>query len=88
MTEVKVSKTSNAKSLAGSIAKILREEETVTARAVGPFAVNQLVKGIAIARGYVIQNGYELTCYPTFTDVLINGMQNTAVTMIIKREAK
>jgi len=84
--EIKISKSSNPKAVGGSIAKALRNTQSITARAVGPFAVNQLVKGIAIARGYLILNGVEICCYPVFTDVDIEGKQHTAVTMTIKKE--
>jgi stage V sporulation protein S len=86
MFDVKVSKTTNPKNIAGAIAKNLRTEKQMNATVVGPFALNQLIKGIVIARSYLSMNGHDLVCYPTFTDVEINGETNTAIKMIIKKE--
>jgi len=60
---------SNAQSVGSAIAHALYENPTVKLRAVGASAVNQAVKAIAIARGYVAPRGLDLTCKPGFTTV-------------------
>lgn len=59
----------NPQSVASAIAHSLFEHKSVTLRAVGAGSVNQAVKGIAIARGYVAPRGYDLICKPGFTTV-------------------
>jgi stage V sporulation protein S len=60
---------SNAQSVGSAIAHALYENPVVKIRAVGASAVNQAVKAIAIARGYVAPRGLDLVCKPGFTTV-------------------
>jgi stage V sporulation protein S len=60
---------SNAQSVGSAIAHALYETPVVKIRAVGASAVNQAVKAIAIARGYVAPRGLDLVCKPGFTTV-------------------
>lgn len=60
---------SNAQSLGSAIAHALYDAPQVKVRAVGASAVNQAVKAIAIARGYVAPRGLDLTCRPGFATV-------------------
>ena len=69
--ELKVAAESNAASVAGSIAKNLQEGKTVSLLAIGAGAVNQMVKGYAIARGYVAPSGMDLALKGGFTNVEI-----------------
>jgi stage V sporulation protein S len=41
--------------------------------------VNQAVKAIAIARGFVAPNGIDLVAVPAFTKVEIDGEERTAI---------
>jgi stage V sporulation protein S len=66
---LRVSAGSNAQSVGSAIAHALYENPTVKLRAVGASAVNQAVKAIAIARGYVAPRGLDLVCKPGFTSV-------------------
>lgn len=66
---LRVSAGSNAQSVGSAIAHALYENPTVKVRAVGASAVNQAVKAIAIARGYVAPRGLDLMCKPGFTTV-------------------
>lgn len=66
---LRVSGGSNAQSVGSAIAHALYENPTVKLRAVGASAVNQAVKAIAIARGYVAPRGLDLVCKPGFTSV-------------------
>ena len=79
-TEVlKVSAKSQPKSVAGAIAAVLREKGAVEVQAVGAGAVNQSVKSIAIARGYVAPNGIDLICIPAFSKISIDDEERTAI---------
>jgi stage V sporulation protein S len=76
---LKVSAQSQPKSVAGAIAAVLREEGLVELQAVGAGAVNQAVKSIAVARGYVAPNGIDMVCIPAFSKVEIEGEERTAI---------
>jgi len=79
MEVLKVSANSQPKSVAGAIAAVLREKGAVEVQAVGAGAVNQSVKSIAIARGYVAHNGIDLICIPAFAKIEIDGEERTAI---------
>lgn len=53
-------------------------------QSVGAAAVNQAIKAIAIARGYVAPNGIDLVCVPAFTEVIIEGENRTAIKFIVQ----
>jgi stage V sporulation protein S len=84
MDVLKVSAQSKPKSVAGAMAAVLREKGSVEVQAVGAGAVNQAVKGMAIARGFVAPNGIDLVCIPAFTEILIGGEERTAIRFIIE----
>jgi stage V sporulation protein S len=65
--------------VAGAIAAVLREKGSVEVQAVGAGAVNQSIKSIAIARGYVAPNGIDLICIPAFAKIEIDGEERTAI---------
>ena len=79
MEILKVSATSQPKSVAGAMAAVLREKGAVEVQAVGAGAVNQAVKSIAIARGYVAPNGIDMVCIPAFAKIDIDGEERTAI---------
>jgi len=79
MEVLKVSANSQPKSVAGAIAAVMRDSGMVECQAVGAGAVNQAVKSIAIARGYVAPNGIDLVCVPAFAKILIEGEERTAI---------
>lgn len=66
---LRVSAGSNPQSVASAIAHAIYENRAVKLRAVGAGAVNQAVKALAIARGYVAPRGLDLTCKPGFTTI-------------------
>lgn len=80
---LRVSAGSNAQSVGSAIAHALYESPTVKLRAVGASAVNQAVKAIAIARGYVAPRGLDLTCRPGFTTVDSRDGQISAIVFTI-----
>ncbi|MDU2897341.1 MAG: stage V sporulation protein S, partial [Finegoldia magna] len=73
MEVLKVSTKSNPNSVAGALAAIIKEKNIVEIQAVGAGAINQAVKAIAIARGFVAPSGRDIVCVPAFTDIEIDG---------------
>ncbi len=85
MTVLKVSAKSNPASVAGALASIMRESGKAEMQAIGAGAINQAVKAIAIARGYVAPNGIDLVCKPAFVDVDIDGNEKTAIKFFVEK---
>ena len=81
---LKVAADSKPKAVAGALAAVLREKGSVALQAVGAGAVNQAVKAIAIARGYVAPNGMDLIAIPAFTKVEIEGEERTAIRFLVQ----
>jgi len=84
MEVLKVSSKSNPNSVAGALAGVLREKGSAEIQAIGAGALNQAIKSIAIARGFVAPSGLDLICVPAFTDIEIDGEQKTAIKLIIE----
>jgi len=84
MDVLRVSATSKPKSVAGALAAVLRERGTAEVQAVGAGAVNQAVKAIAIARGYVAPNGIDLVAVPAFAEIVIDNEDRTAIRFIVE----
>lgn len=84
MEMLKVSSKSNPNSVAGAIANIFRERGNVEIQAVGAGALNQAIKAVAIARGFVAPTGKNLVCIPAFQDITIDGEERTAIKLIIE----
>ena len=84
MEVLKVSTKSNPNSVAGSLAAIIKEKNIVEIQAVGAGAINQAVKAIAIARGFVAPSGRDIVCVPAFTDIEIDGEERTAIKLIVQ----
>lgn len=85
MVEVlKVSSKSNPNAVAGALAGIVKERKSVEIQVVGAGALNQAVKAIAIARGFLAPTGYDLVCSPSFRDIEINGQQKTAIRLKVE----
>ena len=85
MEVLKVSSTSQPKSVAGAIAAIVRSNEDVELQTIGAGAVNQAVKSVAIARGYVAPNGIELICVPAFSQLDVDGEIKTSIKFCVER---
>ena len=84
METLKVSSKSNPNSVAGALANFFREKGSIEIQAVGAGALNQAIKAVAIARGFVAPSGKNLVCIPAFTDVVIDGEERTAIKLIIE----
>ena len=85
MEVLRVSSKSEPKSVAGAIAAILRNGETVEINAIGAAAVNQVVKSVAVARGYVTPNGIDLVCVPAFSQLEVDGKEKTSIKFIVEK---
>lgn len=85
MEMLKVSANSQPKSVAGAIAAILRNNDDVEIQTIGAGAVNQAIKAVAIARGYVAPNGIDVVCVPVFTQSEIGGDVKTGIRLDIVR---
>lgn len=79
MEILKVSAQSDASATAGALANTIRESGAAELQGIGPKAINQAVKAIAIARSYLASSGVDLVAMPTFVDVEIDGEQRTAL---------
>lgn len=76
---LQVASSSQPASVAGAIAGVIRERNFCELQAIGAGAINQTVKAIAIARGYMAPAGVDLICTPSFSDIEINGQERTAI---------
>lgn len=84
MDILKVSAKSRPNSVAGALAGVLREKGSAEIQAVGAGALNQAIKAVAIARGFVAPSGMDLICIPAFTDIMIEDEERTAIKLIIE----
>lgn len=81
---LKVSSRSSPNSVAGALAGVIRQEGAAQIQVIGAGALNQAIKAIAIARGYVAPSGIDLVCIPTFADVEIDGEGRTAIRLSVE----
>lgn len=84
MEVLKVSSRSEPKSVAGALAAVLREAGAAEVQAIGAGAVNQAIKAIAIARGFVAPNGIDLVTIPAFAEITIENEERTAIKFIVE----
>jgi stage V sporulation protein S len=85
-TEIlKVSTRSRPSAVAGAIAGVMREQGEVNVQAIGAGATNQAIKAIAIARSYLHDDGMDVGCVPFFIDVMIDGEERTAMSMVVQQ---
>lgn len=83
MEFLKVSSKSSPASVAGAIAGMVKDGVPVNMQCVGAGAVNQAIKAMAIARGFLIPTGFDISCAPVFSDILINGESRTAIRLSV-----
>jgi stage V sporulation protein S len=81
---LKVSTRSSPNAVAGALAAVVRASGAVELQVVGAGALNQAIKAIAIARGFVVEQGLDLACRPTFADVTIDGEARTAIRLLVE----
>ena len=83
MDLIKVSAHSRCTLVAGAIAGVIRECRQVEVQAIGPSAVNQAVKAIAIARSYLTTDKLDIVCIPEFVNIDIKGRERTAIKLSV-----
>jgi stage V sporulation protein S len=81
---IKVAANSRTSAVAGAIAGVFRENQRAEVQAIGASAVNQAVKALALAKGYLVEDGYDIVCIPFFVDVEIDGKVRTAIRFIVE----
>jgi stage V sporulation protein S len=81
---IKVSAKSRSTAVAGAIAGVIREHRYAEVQAIGAGAVNQAVKALAIARGYLSRDDIDIVFTPYFTEVDIDGQERTAVRFAVE----
>lgn len=84
METLKVGTKSNPNAVAGALANAIKEKNSIEIQAIGAGALNQAIKAIAIARGFVAPSGINLVCIPAFTDIIIDSEERTAIKLIIE----
>ncbi len=84
MAILKVSARSRPTAVAGAIAGSVRESRRAEVQAIGADAVNQAVKAVAVARGYLEQDNIDVVCIPSFVDVMIDGQERTAIRLTVE----
>lgn len=84
MDALKVSSKSSPNSVAGALAGVIREKNHAEIHAIGAGAINQAIKAVAIARGFLAPSGIELVCIPSFTDVIIDGEERTGMKLLVE----
>jgi stage V sporulation protein S len=85
MEVIRVAATSRSTAVAGAIAGVMREQEQVNVQAIGAGAVNQAIKAVTIARGYLELDGIDIICVPSFVEVIIDGQERTAVRLSVEK---
>lgn len=84
MDIIKVATRSKPTAVAGAIAATVRQTNEAKVQAIGPRAVNQAMKSIAVARGYLALDGLSIVCIPSFTEVAVDGGTRTAMRFLVE----
>ncbi|MBA3534821.1 MAG: stage V sporulation protein S [Ardenticatenales bacterium] len=85
MEVLKVSAHSRSTAVAGAIAGVIRGGSPADVQAIGAGAVNQAIKAVAIARGYLAEDGIDIVCVPSFVEIDIDGQERTAIKFSVER---
>jgi stage V sporulation protein S len=84
MDMIKVSANSRTSAVAGAIAGVIREHHRAEVQAIGAGAVNQAIKALALAVGYLRSDGINVVCVPEFVDVEIEDKVRTAIKLVVE----
>lgn len=88
MEMIKVSANSRTSAVAGAIAGVVREHHRAEVQAIGAGAVNQAMKALILATGYLKNDGIHVSCVPEFADVTIEDKVRTAIKLVIEPSNK
>ena len=83
MNIIKVSANSRTAAVAGAIAGVVREHQMAEVQSIGAGAINQAVKAVILAKGYLANDGIDIVCVPEFVDVDIDGKVRTAIKLTV-----
>jgi stage V sporulation protein S len=81
---IKVSATSRTAAVAGAIAGVVREHHRAEVQAIGAGAVNQAMKALILATGYLLLDGIHVSCVPEFANVVIEDKERTAIKLVVE----
>ncbi len=84
MEILKVSSKSNPSKVAGAIANVFREQGSVEIQTIGAGSLNQAIKAVCIARGFLAPSGENLIVVPAFSDIMIEGEEKTAIKLVVE----
>ena len=84
MEMIKVSANSRTSAVAGAIAGVVREHKRAEVQAIGAGAVNQAVKALVLATGYLKNDNILVVCVPEFADVTIDDKVRTAIKFVVE----
>lgn len=84
MDIIKVKATSRTAAVAGAIAGVIREKKHAEVQAIGAGAVNQAIKAMVLAKGYLAEENVNIVCAPEFVDVDIDGKVRTAIKLVVE----
>ena len=84
MEMIKVSASSRTSAVAGAIAGVVREHKRAEVQAIGAGAVNQSVKALVLAIGYLKNDDINVVCIPEFVDVTIDDKIRTAIKLVVE----
>ena len=87
MPTLRVSAQSRPNAVAGAVAALLRLDGAVEMQAIGPHAVNQAVKSLAIARSYLVQDNLDLLVAPGFVKLELHDEERTALRFEVRAVA-
>ena len=83
MDLIKVSADSRTSAVAGAIAGVIREHKHAEVQAIGAGAVNQAVKALVLATGFLKNDGISIRWVPEFAEVAIEDKVRTAIKFVI-----
>ena len=84
MNLIKVGTASRTAGVAGSIAKTIREHQRAEVQSIGAGSVNQAIKALVLAKGYLAEEDIHIVFYPEFVDVEIDGKMRTAIKLVVE----
>ena len=84
MKIIRVSATSRSSAVAGAIAGMVREHQRAEVQSIGAAAVNQAIKAVILATGYLKMDGIHVYFVPEFTEVIIENNSRTAIKLVVE----
>jgi stage V sporulation protein S len=87
MEILKVSSKSIPSKVAGAIANIIRKDKYLELQTIGAGSLNQAIKAVAIARGFVTPSGNDLCIIPSFNEIKIANEEKTGLKLLIENKS-